>query len=59
MNYLQTIDSYEKQIVKAKQVISNIAFSEDNIKQYKENIADARKLSKEINQLRIDYEKMA
>ena len=57
MNYLQTIDSYEKQIVKAKQVISNITFNEDNIKQYKENIADARKLSKEINQLRIDYEK--
>ena len=57
MNYLQTINDYESQIVKAKQMISKITFNEDNIKQYKDDIANARRLSKEVNQLRIDYEK--
>ena len=57
MNYLQTINDYESQIVKAKQMISKITFNEYNIKQYKDDIANARRLSKEVNQLRIDYEK--
>ena len=56
-NYELQIKDLDTQVNQALSKIEQIKFSEDNIKEYKSSVAEARTLSKLVNQTRIDYEK--
>lgn len=56
-NYELQIKDLDIQVNQALTKIEQIKFSEDNIKEYKANVAEARTLSKLVNQTRVDYEK--
>ena len=56
-NYELQINDLDIQVNQALSKIGEIEFSEDNIKEYKSSVAEARTLSKLVNQTRVDYEK--
>ena len=56
-NYELQIKDLDTQVNQALTKIEQIKFSEDNIKEYKASVAEARTLSKLVNQTRVDYEK--
>ena len=56
-NYELQIKDLDTQVNQALSKIGQIEFSEDNIKEYKSSVAEARTLSKLVNQTRVDYEK--
>ena len=55
--YELEIKSFDTQVEQALVKINDIVFSEENVQEYKNSIADARKLSNAVNQTRVDYEK--
>ena len=56
-NYELQIRDLDTQVNQALSKIGQIEFSENNIKEYKSSVAEARTLSKLVNQTRVDYEK--
>ena len=56
-NYELQIKDLDTQVNQALTKIEQIKFSEDNIKEYKSSVAEARTLAKLVNQTRVDYEK--